>query len=281
MSRSKDRMFLCQRKYAQQILARANMSSCKLANTPIDTKSKLSASSGKPVNDPSSHRQLAGALQYLTFTKPDLSYAVQQLCLFMHDPRDPHLHDLKRVLWYLKGTLDFGMHLSFTPASGVVSYFDVDRGGCSDSRRSTSGYCVFLGDNLISWSSKRQATLSKSTAEAEYRGVANVIAETTWLRNLLLELHCPLRKATVVYCDNISAVYMSHNPVHHQRTKHVEMDIHFVREKFSLGHIRVLHVPSSFQYADIFTKVLPTPLFVDFRSSLSIRPLLAPTEGVC
>ena len=105
---------------------------------------------------------------------------------------------------------------------------------------------MFLGGNLISWSSKRQATVSRSSAEAEYRGDANVVAETDWIRNLLLELHCPLSKATIVNCDNISAIYMSHNAVNHQRTKHVELDIQFVREKVSLGHIRVLHVSSSF-----------------------------------
>ena len=113
--------------------------------------------------------------------------------------------------------------------------------------------------------------MSRSSAEAEYRGVANAVAETTWLRNLLLELGCPLTKATIVYYDNISAVYLSSNPVHHQRTKHIEIDIHFVREQVSLGHVRVLHVPSHLQYADIFTKGLPTPLFTEFRSSLSVR----------
>ena len=161
---------------------------------------------------------------------------------------------MKRILWYVQGTLSFGLHFTSTPASSLVSYSDADWGGCPDTRRSTSRYCVILGDNLISWSSKRQNTLSHSSAEAEYRVVANVVAETTWIRNLVLELHCPLPKATIVYCDNISAVYMSHNPVQHQRTKHVEMDIHFLHEQVALGHIRVLHVPPSFQCVDIFIK---------------------------
>ncbi|GJT98277.1 ribonuclease H-like domain-containing protein [Tanacetum coccineum] len=142
---------------------------------------------------------------------------------------------------------------------------------------STSGYCVFLGDNLLSWSAKRQHTISRSSAEAEYRGVANVVAETAWIRNLLRELHSPLLTATLVYCDNVSAVYMSANPVQHQRTKHIEIDIHFVRDMVKAGHVRVLHVPSRFQYADIFTKGLPSALFEDFRSSLSVRPPPAPT----
>ncbi|KAK4370445.1 hypothetical protein RND71_009920 [Anisodus tanguticus] len=130
---------------------------------------------------------------------------------------------------------------------------------------------MFLGNNLVSWSAKRQATLSRSSAEAEYRGVANVVSESCWLCNLLLELHCPIQKATLVYCDNISAIYLSGNPVHHQRTKHIEMDIHFVREKVAKGHVRVCHVPSRYQVADIFTKGLPAVLFEDFRDSFSVR----------
>ncbi|GJS24194.1 ribonuclease H-like domain-containing protein, partial [Tanacetum coccineum] len=216
------------------------------SRTPIDTEKKLGPE-GSPVTDPSLYCSLAGALQYLTYTRPDLSYAVQQLCLYMHDPREPHLNAMKRVL------------------------------RCPATRWSTSGYCVFLGDNLLTWSSKRQDTLSRSSVEAEYRRVANAVAETSWIRNLLHELHTPLLTATLVYCDNVSAVYMSANPVQHQRTKHIEINIHFVRDKVATGHVRVLHVPSRFQYANIFTKGLPNPLFADFRSSLSVRETPAPT----
>ncbi|GJY47005.1 ribonuclease H-like domain-containing protein [Tanacetum coccineum] len=191
----------------------------------------------------------SGALQYLTFTRPDISYAVEQL--------------------YSSTT------------SSLVAYSGADWAGCPTTRRSTSGYCVFLGNNLLSWSSKRQFTLSRSSAEAEYRGVANAVAETCWLRNLLRELHTPLSTATIVYCDNVSAVYLSSNPVQHQRTKHIEIDIHFVRDLVTTGHIRVLHVPSRYQYADIFTKGLPTALFDEFRDSLSVRSSLAQTTGEC
>ncbi|GKB63799.1 ribonuclease H-like domain-containing protein [Tanacetum coccineum] len=134
---------------------------------------------------------------------------------------------------------------------------------------------------LLSWSSKRQFTLSRSSAEAEYRGVANAVAETCWLRNLLRELHTPLATATLVYCDNVSAVYLSSNPVQHQRTKHIEIDIHFVRDLVATGAIRVLHVPSRYQYADIFTKGLPTSLFDEFRTSLSVRSSPVQTAGEC
>jgi len=189
----------------------------------------------------------------------------------MHDPREPHLAALKRILRYIRGTLHLGLKLRPSSVEDIIAYSDADWAGCPNTRKSTSGYAVFLGDNLISWSSKRQSTISRSSAEAEYRAVANAIAEATWLRQLLLELHTPLRRATLVYCDNISAVYMSSNPVQHQRTKHIEIDLYFVRERVALGHVKVLHVPTSSQYADIFTKGLPSTVFVEFRSSLNVR----------
>nr|GEU76190.1 ribonuclease H-like domain-containing protein [Tanacetum cinerariifolium] len=151
------------------------------------------------VTDPTLYRSLAGALQYLTFTRPDLSYAVQRLCLYMHDPREPYLNAMKHVLCYLRGTTDLALQLFRSTTSHLIGYSDADWACCPATRRSTSGYCVFLGDNLLTWSSKRQDTLSRSSAEAEYREVANAVAETSWIRNLLRELHIPLFTATLVY----------------------------------------------------------------------------------
>jgi hypothetical protein len=188
---------------------------------------------------------------------------------------------VKRILRYIRGTIDLGLTLHALPTTDIVAYSDTDWAGCPDTRRSTSGYCVYLGSSLISWSSKRQPTVSRSSAEAEYRAVANAVAECTWLRQLLIELSCPVDKATVVFCDNVSAVYLSANPVHHRRTKHIELDIHFVREQVALGRIRVLHVPTSQQFADIMTKGLPTAAFEEFRSSLCIGSGDASTAGGC
>jgi len=138
------------------------------------------------------------------------------------------MNALQRILCYIQGTRQYGLHLYHSSSTSLISYTDVDWGRCPNTRRSTSGYCVFLGDNLISWSSKRQATLSRSSTEADYRGVSNMVSESCWLHNLLLELHCPIHKATMVYCDNVSAIYLSGNPVQHRRTKHIELDIHFI-----------------------------------------------------
>nr|GEV12813.1 ribonuclease H-like domain-containing protein [Tanacetum cinerariifolium] len=240
-TRTTSGIFLSQTKYATEILGRAQMLNCNPCRNPVDTEKKLGPK-GSPITDPTLYRSLAGALQYLTFTRPDLSYAVQQLCLYMRDPREPHLNAMKYVLRYLWGTTDLGLQLFRSTTSQLIAYSDADRD-----------------------------TLSRSSAEVEYRVVANAVAETSCIRNLLRELHTLLFTATLVYCDNVSALYMSANLVQHQRTKHIEIDIHFVCDNVAAGHVRVLHVPSRFQYANIFTKGLPYPLFTDFRSSLSIR----------
>ncbi|KAK4346025.1 hypothetical protein RND71_036201 [Anisodus tanguticus] len=257
------------------------MSSCKSTFTPVDTKPKLGVATGSPSEDPTRNRSLARALQYVTFTRPDITYVVQQVCLFMHDPKIEHMNALKRIIRYIQGTLDYGLHLYPSSTSTLVSYTDADWGGCPDTIWSTSGYCMFLGNNLVSWSAKRQSTLSRSSAEVEYRGVVNVVSESYWLRNILLELYCLIQKATLVYCDNVSVIYRSGNPVQHQRTKHIEMNIHFVREKVARGQVRVCHFLSRYQIADIFTKGLPSVLFEDFRDSLSVQRPPAMTVGVC
>ncbi|XP_071700655.1 uncharacterized mitochondrial protein AtMg00810-like [Rutidosis leptorrhynchoides] len=240
-SRTDTGMFLSQKQYAIEILERAGMTSCQPCRTPVEPGAKLT-SHGPSVQDPTLYRSLAGALQYLTFTRPDISYAVQQICLFMHDPREQHLHALKRIVRYIQGTLEMGLQLYASSPTTLVAYSDADWAGCPTTRRSTSGYCVFLGNNLLSWSSKRQLTPSRSSAEAEY---------------------------------------LASNPVQHQRTKHIEIDIHFVRDLVAQGQVRVLHVPSRYQFADIFTKGLPFALFDEFRYSLSVHRTPAPTVGGC
>ncbi|KAI3751228.1 hypothetical protein L2E82_22276 [Cichorium intybus] len=211
VTRHSNGLFLSQRKYAAEIIDRAGMSKCKPSATPVDTKPKLSASASPPYSDPSSYRSLAGALQYLTFTRPDITYAVQQVCLFMHDPREKHMNALKRIIRYIQGTLDFGLHISPSSCSSLVSYTDADWG---DAR--THG-----GPPL---------------------GIVCILAQIYYHGPLKDSLHC--LKATIVYCDNVSAVYLTGNPVQHQRMKHIELDIHFVREKVAKGQVRVLHMPS-------------------------------------
>ncbi|WVZ85081.1 hypothetical protein U9M48_032038 [Paspalum notatum var. saurae] len=253
-------LLLHQRQYTLDILERAGMTDCNPSSTPA----KLSGDAGPPIADPTV--ALLVHCSYLSFTRPDITYAVQQVCLHMHDPREPHLTALKRLLHYLRGTVDYGLLLHWSSSTELVVYTDAGWAGCPDTRRSMSSYAVRLPG--------RQPCLlpvvSRSSAEAEYQAVANGVAEASWLRQLLAELHSPLAKSPLVYCDNVSTVYLSTNPVRHQRTKHVEIDLHFVRDRVAIGDFRVLHVPTTSQFADIFTKGLPSATFSEFRSSLNI-----------
>jgi hypothetical protein len=283
VQRDTNGFFLQQHQYAFDILERAGKLDCRPCETPIDTAGKVSGNDGTFLStaDASDYRSIVGALQYLTMTRPDLQYAVQQACLHMHAPTTSHQSLVKRILRYVRGTTSLGLHLRRSDKLDLVAYSNADWAGCPDTRRSTSGFCVFLGNAMISWSSKRQTTVSRSSAEAEYRGVANAVAECTWIRQLLGELDNTLEQATVVFCDNVSACYMSSNPVHHKRTKHIELDIHFVREKVAIGQCKVIHVPTTQQFADIMTKGLPTSNFKEFRDSLCVAGNDAHTAGGC
>ncbi|XP_066333888.1 uncharacterized mitochondrial protein AtMg00810-like [Miscanthus floridulus] len=180
VKRTKDGFYLTQDRYAEDILEREGMTNCKPVATPIDAKGKLPAD-GPAVNDAHTYWSLAGALRYLTMTRPNIAYAVQQVCLHMHDPRLRHMALLKHILRYVRGTTSHGILLRPSADLTVTAYSDVDWGGCPDTRRSTSGFCVYLGDSLVSWSSKRQPTVSRSSVEAEYRAVAIAAAECIWL----------------------------------------------------------------------------------------------------
>jgi hypothetical protein len=179
--RRPDGFFLYQKKYAHELLDRAGMLNCTSVSMPVDTKAKLSATDGSPAPDASLYRSIVGALQYLTLTRPKLQYAVQQVCLHMHAPRDALWTSVKRILRYIRGSLDLGLSLHASTDTDIIAYSDADWAGCPDTRSSTSGYCAYLGPSLISWSSKRQPTVSCSSAEAEYRAVANAVAECSWL----------------------------------------------------------------------------------------------------
>ncbi|XP_019167864.1 PREDICTED: uncharacterized protein LOC109163570 [Ipomoea nil] len=211
----------------------------------------------------------SGALQYLTITWPDLSYSVNRLCQFMHSPTDDHWALLKRVLRYIKGTQDYGLHLSASSASDLHAYTDSDWAGFPVDRKSTSGYAVFLGDNLVSWVSRKQRTVARSSTKAEYKGLADVSTEVTWIISLLRELGLHSGSPATLWCDNLWATYLAANPVFHARTKHVEIDYHFVRDKVASGDFIVSFVSTKDQLADIFTKPLPAPRFQALRDKLN------------
>ncbi|KAI5336302.1 hypothetical protein L3X38_015569 [Prunus dulcis] len=273
-------LHLSQLQYAHDLLKRSHMLDCKPTSTPLAAKISLSASDGDLLSSPTSYRELVGCLQYLTITRPDLAFAVNTVAQYMSAPRTSHMIAVKRILRYIKGTLDFGLTLcpQSSPAR-LTAYSDADWAGCPDSHRSTTGYLIYLGNNLISWCSKKQPTVSRSSTESEYRSLAHACAETTWLSYLLVELGVHLQFPITLHCDNLSATYLAANPVFHARTRHIELDYHFVREKVSLGSHRVCFIPSIDQLADLLTKPLHKPRHHLLRTKL-VRPYPSGYPGI-
>ena len=265
-----DAMHLCQSKYALDLLTCTKFTDAKPISTPVSSGQKLSAHIGDPYVKPEMYRSVVGALQYLTITRPDLSYAVNQVCQFMHSPKNTHWMAVKRILRYLKATYNHG--LLYQPGTATLTaYSDADYAGNPDTRHSTGGFCVYLGSNLVSWSSKKQKTVSRSSAEAEYRQLAYTAAELSWLRSLYKDLHLNLVPPTI-WCDNISSIALASNPVFHSRTKHLEVDYHYVREKVVRKQLVVSYVCSQDQLADIFTKGLSSSRFQFLVSKLPVVP---------
>jgi hypothetical protein len=278
-------LLLSQHRYIMDLLKKTNMHEAKPITSPMASSSALSAFTGDPMKDPmkdpSLYRSTVGSLQYLSLTRPDLSYAINRVCQFMHRPLKPHWQADKRILRYLKHTVSHGVLLHHNSSNTLQAYSDADWAGCPNDRRSTGAYCVYLGSNLTSWSSCKQPTVSKSSTEAEYKAVVNTTTELLWIRALLQELGITHSTPQTLWCDNIGATYMSVNPVFHARTKHVEIDFHFVRDRMADKSLVVRFVPTSYQIADVLTKLLVSAKFYHFCYKLNVRsPPLILKEGI-
>uniref|UniRef100_A0A2N9HDI4 Reverse transcriptase Ty1/copia-type domain-containing protein n=1 Tax=Fagus sylvatica TaxID=28930 RepID=A0A2N9HDI4_FAGSY len=222
INRSSQGLTLTQTKYATDLLTKHNMLNCSPCKTPCVPHTRLSATCGKPLTDVHAYRSLVGALHYLTFTRPDLSFAVHQLCQFMQAPTNIHLTAAKRILRYVRGTIDHGLFYTSGPIS-LSAFSYANWAGDPNDRRSTSGLLVFLGNNPITWSAKKQLTISRSSTEAEYRALASASAELCWLRTLVKDLGLYLYDPPILWCDNVSALAIASNPVFHALTKHIEV----------------------------------------------------------
>ncbi|CAN6698425.1 unnamed protein product [Malus baccata var. baccata] len=216
-----------QAKYITDLLHKTDMSLSKPCNTPCLPYTRLLKDDGKPFHNPALYRSVVGALQYLTFTRPDIAFSVHQVCQFMHCPMESHFLAVKRILKYLKGTMDYGVQFSNRDLC-LHAFSDADWAGDPNYRWSTTGLVVYLGSSPISWSSKKQNTVSKSSTEAEYRALSSTTAEIDWIKQLLQFLRIDISCPVTLFCDNLSAIALAYNPVMHQRTKHIEVDIHFV-----------------------------------------------------
>ncbi|PKU63290.1 Retrovirus-related Pol polyprotein from transposon TNT 1-94 [Dendrobium catenatum] len=260
--------FLSQSHYAQSLLSNAGFADCKPAPSPSSTQT-TSASDDTPISDPHSFRKLAGSLQYLSITRPDIAFATNSFFQKMHLPNNSDYQALKRLLRYLKGTIQYGLPIK-TGSTQLRCYTDADWAANQADRKSISGFCTFLGPNLISWSVKKQNTVARSSTEAECRSLSAATTDVLWLRRLASDLGIPQSAPNTIHCDNISAIALAKNPVFHARTKHIEIDHHFISGHIQNGNIRVIHLGSLDQIADILTKTLPIKRFLDLRSKLTI-----------
>ncbi|XXG69350.1 hypothetical protein AAC387_Pa06g2241 [Persea americana] len=195
----------------------------------------------------------------------------------MHDPRKPHMDAVDRILRYLKSAPGKGLLFTKHNHMKVEGYTDADWAGSADDSRSTSGYFTFVGGNLVTWRSKKQPVVARSSAETEYRGMAFGVCELLWLRNLLKDLRAGSKEAMKLYCDNTSAIEIAHNPVQHDRTKHVEIDRHFIKEKIDAGVITFPFLKSEEQLADVLTKAVANNVFDDSLCKLGMCDIHAPT----
>ncbi|RVW99246.1 Retrovirus-related Pol polyprotein from transposon TNT 1-94 [Vitis vinifera] len=270
IARSKKGIAVSQRKYVLDLLNETGMLGCKPTETPMDTTIKLEESDGSAPVDKGRYQRLVGKLIYLSHTRPDIGFSVSVVSQFMNNPTEKRMTAVIRILRYLKMTPGKGLFFQRTTKKEIEIFSDADWAGSVTDRRSTSGYCSFVWGNLVTWRSKKQSVVARSSAEAEFRAMAQGICEGIWLNRLLEELRVPLKHPMVLYCDNQAAISIAKNPVHHDRTKHVEIDRHFIKEKIEEGVFKVSYTPTNCQTADILTKALARGNFEDLTEKLGM-----------
>eukprot|EP00253_Pinus_taeda_P012705 PITA_12705 len=234
-------IFICQARYVNEVLGRFNMQECKAKITPTVMGLKLSKEDNNKDFDPSLYKSIVGSLMYLTATRPDIMFAVSLISRFMERPKEAHWQATKRILRYVKGTKKFGILYNVSEHSDLVRYTDSDWVGSVDDQKNTSGYVFHMGSGAISWASKKQSIVALSTTEAEYVAATAATCQAVWMRRMLRSLGQEQEKATVIFCDNSSAIALSKNSVFHKRTKHIDTRFHYIRELVSNGEIVLEH----------------------------------------
>ncbi|CAH9132140.1 unnamed protein product [Cuscuta epithymum] len=273
-------LFLTQRQYIIHVLEECGMLGAKEADTPMSTSVSLHAEPTNAITDATQFRRSLGLLQYLAFTRPDISFAVNKLSQHMHQPQTVHWQAVKRILRYLKGTLNHGLVLHKSANLHISAFSDSDWGNIYEQGRSTTAYVLYLGPNVISWKSAKQKCVARSSTEAEYRAVAHASAELLWVRHLLSELRIPIPATPTLFCDNLGATYVCANPVFHSRMKHLALDYFFVRDLIEQGKLNVQHISTKLQIADVLTKPLGRSPFFFFRSKLGVSDGTSILRGV-
>ena len=277
VARNSDGIFLCQCKYTLDIISEAGLLGAKPTGTPLEQNHKLALAANSDLRDPGQYKRLVGRLIYLTITRPELSYYVHMLAQFMQQPKDEHWEAALRVVQYLKGNLGQGILLHSDCDLKLYAYCDSDWASCPLTRQSLTGYFIILGNSPISWKIKKQHTVYRSSVEAEYRSMATTTCELKWLKGLLSTLGVMHSDPTHLYCDSQAALHIAANPIFHERTKHIEVDCHFVRDEIQNGAIHTKYVHTSMQLTKIFTKALGKRQFDFLLRKLGIWNPRTPT----
>lgn len=278
IARSSSGISFCQRKYSLNLLEDYGLLGCKPSSVPMDPSLHLTKDFGTLLSTPTKYRELIGRLLYLYITRPDITFAVHQLSQFLSAPTDVHYQAALKVLRYLKNNPGQGLMYAFDSEICLNAFADADWTASKDTRRSVTGFCVYLGMSLMSWKSKKQAVVSHSSTEAEYRSLALATCELIWLQQLLTDLHVKMSSTPKLFCDKKSAIHIATNPVFHERTKHIEIDCYTVRDQIKAGRLITLHVSSGNQLADILTKPLHPGPFLSMLHRLSLSSLFLPHE---
>ena len=260
--------------YAQKVLEQFGMSGCNSTRVPMDPGNKLDTDKGGEPVDTTNYRKIIGCLRYLLHTRPDLSYSVGVASRFMERPTVMHLKVVKQIMRYLHGTINFGLvYVQSGHAGDLVGYTDSDHGSDLVKRRSTGGMAFYLNENLITWNSYKQKTVSLSSCESEFMAATAAAQQALWLRNLISEIRNEKPKAVALYVDNNSAIALMKNPVFHGRSKHIDIKYHFIRQCVERGQIVVRRVCTDEQKADALTKPLSVGKLTVMRHLLGVRDL--------
>lgn len=265
-----DGIYICQRKYAMEVLRRFGMEESNSVLNPIVPGFRICKDKEGVKVDATFFKQVVGSLMYLTATRPDLMFVVSLISRYMEQPTELHLQTAKRVLRYLKGTIDFGIFYKKGGSADLVGYADSDYAGDLEDRKSTSGYVFLMGSAAVSWSSKKQPIVTLSTTEAEFVAAAYCASQAVWMRSILEKLGHSQRGSTTMFCDNSSTIKLSKNPVLHGRCKHIDVRFHFLRDLTKEGAVELVFCGTQKQIADVMTKPLKLDNFLKLRSLLGV-----------
>jgi phage anti-repressor protein len=262
-------IFISQAKYANDLVKRFGLDGKSHGRTPMSTNVKISANPTSKQVDPTLYRSMIGSLLYLTPSRPNIAFSVRVCARFQANPKKSYLTAVKHIIRYVNATVNYGICFSRETNLVLAGYSDGDWAGNADDRKSTSGGCFYVGTNLVAWMSRKQASISLSTVEAEYIAAGSCCTQLLWMKKLLCDYGFT-QDTMVIHCENTSTINISKNPVQHSQTKHINIRHHFNRDLVKSREVALMFIPSENQLADILTKPLDGSKFKSLRKAIGI-----------